>query len=79
MKHRPKAKKLITCLLCLTLCCLLALGSLPAQAEEASASPIPAALEEDTSLSSRTPPCPPRFQSPPQLPPPPRRTRKALP
>ena len=35
MKHRPKAKKLITCLLCLTLCCLLALGSLPAQAEEA--------------------------------------------
>lgn len=53
MKHRPKAKKLITCLLCLTLCCLLALGSLPAQAEEASASPIPAALEEDTSLSSQ--------------------------
>ena len=52
MKHRPKAKKLITCLLCLTLCCLLALGSLPAQAEEASASPIPAALEEDTSLLS---------------------------
>ncbi len=53
MKHRPKAKKLITCLLCLTLCCLLALGSLPAQAEEASASPVPAALEEDTSLSSQ--------------------------